>query len=165
MTLTLKDMVVVVVVVFSSSSSSLFYFIFSWDKVSLCSPDCPGTYYVDQANLKLSEVYLLLPLLRLKACLVFYGLKYVCVFHLFIAHTCTCMIMFVLVCMCVCVYIRGYLLAYRSQSTACESRFLSLAWEVSSGLSDKYIYQLSHLASPLFIFLKQLMIVNLKNYL
>jgi hypothetical protein len=34
---------------------SLFYFIFP-DRVSLCSPGCPGTNFVDQAGLKLRNV-------------------------------------------------------------------------------------------------------------
>jgi hypothetical protein len=34
--------------------SPLFYlFIFFWDRVSLCSPGCPGTHSVDQAGLEL----------------------------------------------------------------------------------------------------------------
>ena len=31
------------------------------DRVSLCSPDCPGTHYVDRAGLKLTEICLPLP--------------------------------------------------------------------------------------------------------
>jgi hypothetical protein len=30
-------------------------FLFFWDRVSLCSPGCPGTHFVDQAGLKLSN--------------------------------------------------------------------------------------------------------------
>jgi hypothetical protein len=38
-----------------------FGFGFFQDKVSLCSPDCPGTHSVDQADLN-SEIHLPLPL-------------------------------------------------------------------------------------------------------
>lgn len=31
------------------------------DRISLCSPDCPGTYYVQQASLKLTEIWPALP--------------------------------------------------------------------------------------------------------
>jgi hypothetical protein len=31
----------------------LFFLFFRWDRVSLCSPGCPGTHSVDQAGLKL----------------------------------------------------------------------------------------------------------------
>jgi hypothetical protein len=31
----------------------LFYFLVFWDRVSLCSPGCPGTHSVDQAGLEL----------------------------------------------------------------------------------------------------------------
>jgi hypothetical protein len=31
----------------------LFCFLFFWDRVSLCSPGCPGTHSVDQAGLEL----------------------------------------------------------------------------------------------------------------
>jgi hypothetical protein len=31
----------------------LFLFLFFWDRVSLCSPGCPGTHSVDQAGLEL----------------------------------------------------------------------------------------------------------------
>ena len=41
--------VVVVVVIF-------------WDRISLCSPGCPGTCSVDQADLELIEIHLSLPL-------------------------------------------------------------------------------------------------------
>lgn len=97
-------MVVVVVVVFSSSSSSLFYFIFSWDKVSLCSPDCPGTYYVDQANLKLSEV---LPASASAEIKGMPGVLWVKVYLCFSFIYCTYMYMYDYVCACVyvCVYI------------------------------------------------------------
>jgi hypothetical protein len=33
-----------------------FFFFFSRDRVSLCSPGCPGTYSVDQAGLKLRNL-------------------------------------------------------------------------------------------------------------
>jgi hypothetical protein len=47
-----------------------FCFIFAFpDRVSLCSPGGPGTYFVDQASLKLSKsAYLCLPVQGLKAC-------------------------------------------------------------------------------------------------
>jgi hypothetical protein len=32
-----------------------------WDRISLHSPGCPGTYYVDQAVIELSSAYLWLP--------------------------------------------------------------------------------------------------------
>jgi hypothetical protein len=35
------------------SSRELQTFFFSWDRVSLCSPGCPGTHFVDQAGLEL----------------------------------------------------------------------------------------------------------------
>jgi hypothetical protein len=31
----------------------LFLFLFFWDRVSLYSPGCPGTHFVDQAGLEL----------------------------------------------------------------------------------------------------------------
>jgi hypothetical protein len=31
----------------------MFFFFFFWDRVSLCSPGCPGTHFVDQAGLEL----------------------------------------------------------------------------------------------------------------
>jgi hypothetical protein len=31
----------------------IFFFLFSQDRVSLCSPGCPGTHSVDQAGLEL----------------------------------------------------------------------------------------------------------------
>jgi hypothetical protein len=34
----------------------LFVFVFFHDRVSLCSPGCPGTHSVDQAGLKLRDV-------------------------------------------------------------------------------------------------------------
>jgi hypothetical protein len=37
----------------SSSSSSFFFFLVFRDRVSLCSPGCPGTHFVDQAGLEL----------------------------------------------------------------------------------------------------------------
>jgi hypothetical protein len=40
--------------------SSLLFFIFR-DRVSLCSPGCPGTHSVDQAGLELTEMHLPLP--------------------------------------------------------------------------------------------------------
>jgi hypothetical protein len=40
-----------------------FFFFFFWDKVSLCSPGCPGTHSVDQAGFKLREIHLPLPLM------------------------------------------------------------------------------------------------------
>ena len=33
-----------------------FFFFLFWDRVSLCSPDCPGTHSVDQAGLKLRNL-------------------------------------------------------------------------------------------------------------
>jgi hypothetical protein len=39
---------------------ALFLFLF-WDGVSLHGPGYPGTHYVDQADLKLTEICLLLP--------------------------------------------------------------------------------------------------------
>jgi hypothetical protein len=47
----------------------LFFFFFFRDRVSLCSPDCPGTHFVDQAGFELRN--LLVPasqVLGLKAC-------------------------------------------------------------------------------------------------
>jgi hypothetical protein len=38
-----------------------FLFLFVWDRVSLYSSGCPGTYYVDHAGLKLTEIHLPLP--------------------------------------------------------------------------------------------------------
>jgi hypothetical protein len=34
----------------------IFYFVFFRDRVSLCSPGCPGTHSVDQAGLKLRNL-------------------------------------------------------------------------------------------------------------
>ncbi|EDL86686.1 rCG41244, isoform CRA_a [Rattus norvegicus] len=39
----------------------IFIFVFQ-DRVSLCSPDCPGTHSVDQEGLELTEIHLDLPL-------------------------------------------------------------------------------------------------------
>jgi hypothetical protein len=33
-----------------------FYFLVYWDRVSLCSPGCPGTHSVDQAGLELRNL-------------------------------------------------------------------------------------------------------------
>ena len=38
-----------------------FLFLFFQDRVSLCSPGCPGTRSVDQAGLELTEIHLPLP--------------------------------------------------------------------------------------------------------
>ncbi|EDL00943.1 mCG146985 [Mus musculus] len=38
----------------------VFFFFFPEDRVSLCSPGCPGTHFVDHAGLKL-EIRLPLP--------------------------------------------------------------------------------------------------------
>jgi hypothetical protein len=38
----------------------LFVFAFQ-DRVSLCSPDCPGTHFVDQAALELTQISLPVP--------------------------------------------------------------------------------------------------------
>ena len=45
----------------SSSFILICFACFFPDRVSLCSPGCPGTHSVDQASLKLTEIYLLLP--------------------------------------------------------------------------------------------------------
>jgi hypothetical protein len=40
-----------------------------WDWVSLCSPGCPGTHFVDQAGLELTEIRLpVSQILGLKLC-------------------------------------------------------------------------------------------------
>jgi hypothetical protein len=44
----------------------VFFFL---DRLSLCSPDWPGTSYANQAGLELTELLLLLPL-GLKACMI-----------------------------------------------------------------------------------------------
>jgi hypothetical protein len=36
-----------------SLSMVIFFFFFSQDRVSLCSPGCPGTHSVDQTDLEL----------------------------------------------------------------------------------------------------------------
>jgi hypothetical protein len=42
---------------FKSLSLSLFFFLFVLrDRISLCSPGCPGTHSVDQAGLELSDL-------------------------------------------------------------------------------------------------------------
>ena len=40
------------------------------DKISLCSPDCPGTNAVDKAGLELTEIHIasVSPVLGLKVC-------------------------------------------------------------------------------------------------
>ena len=43
------------------SLQSLDSFFFSRDKVSVCSPGCPGTCSVDQAGLELTEILLPVP--------------------------------------------------------------------------------------------------------
>jgi hypothetical protein len=40
---------------------SFFFFLVFRDRVSLCSPGCPGTHSVDQAGLKLRNLPLCLP--------------------------------------------------------------------------------------------------------
>lgn len=54
----------------------LFSFVLSWCRVSLCSFGWPGTYYVDQVGLELTEIHFLLPLLGLKACGTALGFKF-----------------------------------------------------------------------------------------
>jgi hypothetical protein len=36
-----------------SNNHFFFFFFFFWDRISLCSPGCPGTHSVDQAGLEL----------------------------------------------------------------------------------------------------------------
>jgi hypothetical protein len=43
------------------SGSASGVFLFFRDRVSLCSPGCPGTHSVDQAGLELKEICLPLP--------------------------------------------------------------------------------------------------------
>jgi hypothetical protein len=43
-------------ILWSSSSPLLFFFSVFQDRVSLCSPGCPGTHSVDQAGLKLKNL-------------------------------------------------------------------------------------------------------------
>jgi hypothetical protein len=64
--------------------SIFFSFFFFQDRVSLCSPGCPGTYFVDQAGLKLrnppasaSQV------LGLKACATTPSMKSIFFSHLY----------------------------------------------------------------------------------
>lgn len=41
-----------------------YFFLYFWfvkDRISLCSPDCPGLLYIGQAGLELIEIHLLLP--------------------------------------------------------------------------------------------------------
>jgi hypothetical protein len=46
-----------------------FVFIYLWDRVSLCSPGCPRTCYIDQTGLEFQESACLpLPVLELKVC-------------------------------------------------------------------------------------------------
>ena len=52
----------------SKREDTLVFFLFG-DRVSLCSPGCPGTYFVDQAGLELSNPPASASLvLELKAC-------------------------------------------------------------------------------------------------
>jgi hypothetical protein len=44
----------------SKNNQQLFGVVFP-DRVSLCSPDCPETHFVDQADLRLTEICLPLP--------------------------------------------------------------------------------------------------------
>jgi hypothetical protein len=47
----------------------VFVFVFFQDKVSLCSPGCPGTHFVDQAGLELRNLPAsAFQVLELKAC-------------------------------------------------------------------------------------------------
>jgi hypothetical protein len=43
-----------------NKESFFFFFLVFQDRVSLCSPDCPGTHFIDQAGLEL-EIHLPLP--------------------------------------------------------------------------------------------------------
>jgi hypothetical protein len=49
-------MIFVIIVVYYNRKihvSRFFFFLIFRDKVSLCSPGCPGTHFVDQAGLEL----------------------------------------------------------------------------------------------------------------
>jgi hypothetical protein len=48
----------------------LFFCFCFWDRVSLCSPGCPGTHFVDQAGLELKFACLCLPSSGIKGVLV-----------------------------------------------------------------------------------------------
>lgn len=44
------------------------FLLFFWDRIILCSNGWPGTYYINQIGLRLTEIHLLIPVLRSKGC-------------------------------------------------------------------------------------------------
>ena len=55
-----KNITFCLVLTMDDSSVESFFFFF-WDRVSLCSPDCPRTHSIDQAGFELIEIHLPLP--------------------------------------------------------------------------------------------------------
>jgi hypothetical protein len=128
----------------------LFCFVLFWDKVSLYSSDCPGTYFVDHTGLKLRNLPAsAFQVLGLKACtttawLIFFKKRNLCVYacvwcmyecmlevyvgcftvllSTFLKVWCVC------VCVCVCVYVK--------------SRVFKFAWVAGWSLFTKLIYMI-----------------------
>jgi hypothetical protein len=71
------------------SSPSFFVCLFVWDRVSLYSPGCPGTYFVDQAGLELRNPPASVSrVLGLKACTTTPGLSSPSFFVIFLLNLC-----------------------------------------------------------------------------
>ena len=102
------------------------YFLVFRDRVSLCSPGCPGTHSIDQAGLELRN----LPasasrVLELKACATMPGLagRFQPLTYLFI-HV------FIYSCMYVCIYLFMYVCMYLFIFWFFETGFLCIALAV-----------------------------------
>jgi hypothetical protein len=68
----------------ASFSHFYFYFLVFWDRVSLCSPACPGTHSVDQAGLELRNPPASASrVLGLKACATMLGFTFTFVLFFF----------------------------------------------------------------------------------
>jgi hypothetical protein len=107
------------------------YFLVFRDRVSLCSPGCPGTNSVDQAGLELrSPPASASRVLGLKACattpglglsflnyIYFIYLIYKCSIQTACMCVCTCACVYVCACACVCVYTCACVCMCRSENS------------------------------------------------